>query len=338
MAIEYEVATEHGPRYLPTGGTRMRNMIVIGCVLALACTAIGAISIPCQAGGRADTGVPAVSTAPGDHVPLGHWTYAAISQLQAAKILLGYPRAYFSGVTPRSRAEFAAAINRCLVMILPFDPPPGTSPGEATGGDISKIRAEDIRLLRKLSLEFKPELIALGLDWKAADAYVHKLQDKTHHADVADGLATIAPKPADAAGSPPASGPKPADQLNMFEIVNRPSWVYDALKQLSPRESAINRLRECTLTRYEAAVCVKRCCDAFCDTEDSHSIIAPFARAASSYDLKDVVEVHKLVRTFCVELPQLGMDLKAAEATLSKAEEKRIQLLETVDTRPLTVK
>jgi hypothetical protein len=316
----------------------MRIVLVIGCVLALANTAVGAYSSRYQAGGRAGTGEPAVSTAPVDQVPAGHWAYAAIAQLQATKILIGYPRAYFSGPTLRSRHEFAAAINRCVVMILPFNPPPGTNPSGASGADNSKISAEDLRLLRKLSLEFKPELIALGLDWNGADAYFHRLQDTKLHADVTGALATIEPKPAAAARAPAASAPKPADELNLFESVNRPSWVYDALKQLSPKESAFNRLRGRTLTRFEVAVCVKRCCDAFNYTEDGHSNLATYIRAASSYDLNDVVELHKLVRSFCVELTQLNMDLKPAEVMLSKAEEKRIQLLETVDTRPPTTK
>jgi hypothetical protein len=86
--------------------------------------------------------------------------------------------------------------------------------------------------------------------------------------------------------------------------------------------------------RCEAEVCVKRFGDAFCDVEGGHSTGGPYTRVASRYNLKDVVELHKLFRSFHAELPQHGMDLKAAEVKLSKAEKKRVQLLETVDTRP----
>jgi hypothetical protein len=89
-------------------------------------------------------------------------------------------------------------------------------------------------ILRKLSLEFKPELIAIGRDLKAVDAYLYNLQDKKLHADVADALAAIGPKTADAALAPAVSAPEPADELRIFESVSRPSWIYDALKRLTP--------------------------------------------------------------------------------------------------------
>ena len=105
----------------------MRNVLVIGCVLALANTAIEANSLPLQAGGAAGAPAPDAGTALRDQVPLGHWTYTGVAHLQADKILPGYPKAYFSGETLRSRFEFAVAIHRCVTMILPFEPPPGNA-------------------------------------------------------------------------------------------------------------------------------------------------------------------------------------------------------------------
>lgn len=314
----------------------MRKFLIIGCLPVLASTAVGAHAVPLQNGGAAGTTPPSASTTLYTDVPIGNWAYSAIRSLQAHGILVGYPKGYFTGQKVLSRYEFSVAINRCASMIHPTEPTDTTSQ-EAPGPGGSAVPANDLKELRRLFLEFRPQLVLLGVDFKTSDARLHKLQDKRLHADVAEALAAVTPKPADGAEEPVTSAPKPVDQRSLFQDVNWPSWEYDALKQLSPKELAIQRLTR-ALTRYAVAVAVKRCYDAFCDTEGGHSVGGPYVRSASSYDLNDVVVLHKLVRAFQVELPQLGMDLKPAEVLLLKAEEKRIQALETIDTRLPAVK
>jgi hypothetical protein len=54
--------------------------------------------------------------------------------------------------------------------------------------------------------------------------------------------------------------------------------------------------------------------------------------------LSDVVDLHKLTCAFPHELARIGVDVKAVEVILSRAEEKRIQVEEIIDTRQPAVK
>jgi len=52
-------------------------------------------------------------------VPSDHWAYAAVSDLQQKKILVGYPNGYFQGKRVLTRYEFAVALKRALDAIGP---------------------------------------------------------------------------------------------------------------------------------------------------------------------------------------------------------------------------
>jgi hypothetical protein len=120
-------------------------------------------------------------------VPSDHWAYAAISDLQQKKILVGYPNGYFQGKRVLTRYEFAIALKRALDAI----PPPGTGPAgpkgdtgaAGTAGDAGPagpagppgMTPEQVEALMKLADTFKSELAQLGTDVKAINARLDAL-------------------------------------------------------------------------------------------------------------------------------------------------------------------
>jgi hypothetical protein len=112
-------------------------------------------------------------------VPSDHWAYAAISDLQQKKILLGYPNGYFQGKRVLTRYEFAVALKRALDAIGPGvkgdkgDPgaPGATGPAGADGAagpaGPPGMTPEQVEALMKLADTFKAELTQLGTDVKA---------------------------------------------------------------------------------------------------------------------------------------------------------------------------
>jgi hypothetical protein len=112
-------------------------------------------------------------------VPSDHWAYAAISDLQQKKILLGYPNGYFQGKRVLTRYEFAVALKRALDAIGPGVKGDKGDKGDtgATGaaGDKGDTGAtgppgmtpEQVEALMKLADTFKAELTQLGTDVKA---------------------------------------------------------------------------------------------------------------------------------------------------------------------------
>jgi len=112
-------------------------------------------------------------------VPSDHWAYAAISDLQQKKILLGYPNGYFQGKRVLTRYEFAVALKRALDAIGPGTKGDKGDTG-ATGATGDKgadgapgpagppgMTPEQVDALMKLADTFKAELAQLGTDVKA---------------------------------------------------------------------------------------------------------------------------------------------------------------------------
>ena len=91
--------------------------------------------------------VPALAASnPFMDVPANHWAYDAISQLASRGVISGYPDGSYKGGQPATRYEMASAVARALAKI-----------------DMEKASKQDLELLKKLVLELKDELDALGV-------------------------------------------------------------------------------------------------------------------------------------------------------------------------------
>ena len=101
------------------------------------------------------------ATNPFMDVPMGHWAYDAIGQLAAHGILSGYPDGTYKGKQPTTRYEMASALARALAVV-----------------DMTKASKQDVEMLKKLVLEFKDELEALGVKVDALDKRVAVLEDR----------------------------------------------------------------------------------------------------------------------------------------------------------------
>lgn len=103
---------------------------------------------------------PALAANPFMDVPAGHWAYDAVSQLAARGLVRGYPDGSYKGAQPATRYEVAAIVARVLAS-----------------SDAKHASAQDIELLKKLVLEFKNELDALGVKVNELDKRVAVLED-----------------------------------------------------------------------------------------------------------------------------------------------------------------
>ena len=102
----------------------------------------------------------AAPTNPFMDVPQGHWAYDAVALLASRGIVSGYPDGAFKGAQPATRYEMASVVARALVTI-----------------DAEKASKQDLELLKKLVMEFKDELDALGVKVDKIDKRVAVLED-----------------------------------------------------------------------------------------------------------------------------------------------------------------
>lgn len=93
-------------------------------------------------------------------VPLNHWAYDAVGQLAARGILSGYPDGTYKGNQPTTRYEMASAVARALAVV-----------------DMEKASRQDVEMLKKLVVEFKDELDALGVKVDELDGRVALLEE-----------------------------------------------------------------------------------------------------------------------------------------------------------------
>ena len=106
--------------------------------------------------------VPAFSaTNPFMDVPMNHWAYDAIGQLAAHGILSGYPDGTYKGQQQTTRYELASALARALAVV-----------------DMTKASKQDVEMLKRLVVEFKDELEALGVRVDELDERVAVLEDR----------------------------------------------------------------------------------------------------------------------------------------------------------------
>ena len=101
------------------------------------------------------------ATNPFMDVPQGHWSYDAVGLLASRGIVSGYPEGAFKGAQPATRYEMASVVARALVTV-----------------DAEKASKQDLELLKKLVMEFKDELDALGVKVDSLDKRVAVLEDR----------------------------------------------------------------------------------------------------------------------------------------------------------------
>lgn len=103
---------------------------------------------------------PAFAANPFMDVPMNHWAYDAVSQLAARGIVTGYPDGAFKGEWKATRYEMASIVARALAYV-----------------DMNKASKEDLELLKRLVVEFKDELDALGVKVEDLDKRVAVLEE-----------------------------------------------------------------------------------------------------------------------------------------------------------------
>ena len=86
------------------------------------------------------------ATNPFMDVPMNSWAYDAVAQLASKGILSGYPDGLYKGRQPMTRYEAASVVARALAYI-----------------DMTKASKQDVDMLKRLVVEFKDELDALGV-------------------------------------------------------------------------------------------------------------------------------------------------------------------------------
>lgn len=104
---------------------------------------------------------PALAANPFADVPMNHWAYDAVAQLASTGCLVGYPDGSYKGPQPATRYEVAAIVARCLAKV-----------------DMEKASKADLELLKKLVVEFKSELDALGVKVDKLDSRVALLEER----------------------------------------------------------------------------------------------------------------------------------------------------------------
>ncbi|GHT00754.1 S-layer protein [Synergistales bacterium] len=101
------------------------------------------------------------ATNPFMDVPLNHWAYDAIGQLAANGILSGYPDGTYKGKQPTTRYEMASALARALAVV-----------------DMTKASKQDVEMMKKLIIEFRDELDALGVKVDQLDKRVSVIESR----------------------------------------------------------------------------------------------------------------------------------------------------------------
>jgi hypothetical protein len=95
------------------------------------------------------------ATNPFMDVPASHWAYDAVAQLASRGIISGYPDGSYKGTQPSTRYEMASVIARSLAKV-----------------DLEKASTQDVDMLKRLIIEFKDELDALGVRVDSLDERV----------------------------------------------------------------------------------------------------------------------------------------------------------------------
>lgn len=92
---------------------------------------------------------------PFSDVPQTHWAYDAVASLAARGVIVGYPDGLLKGARPATRYELAASVSRALAVI-----------------DMERASKADVEMLKRLVVEFRDELTALGVKVDSLDSRV----------------------------------------------------------------------------------------------------------------------------------------------------------------------
>lgn len=92
-------------------------------------------------------------------VPAAHWAYDAVATLASRGVISGYADGTYSGSRPATRYEMASAVARALAVI-----------------DMERASKQDVEMLKRLVVEFKDELDALGVKVDALDSRIAVLE------------------------------------------------------------------------------------------------------------------------------------------------------------------
>jgi hypothetical protein len=103
---------------------------------------------------------PAFAANPFMDVPMNHWAYDAVGQLASRGVVSGYPDGSYKGNQPMTRYEMASLVARALAVV-----------------DMNKASKQDVEMLKKLVVEFKDELDALGVKVDKLDSRVAVLEE-----------------------------------------------------------------------------------------------------------------------------------------------------------------
>jgi len=103
---------------------------------------------------------PAFAANPFMDVPMNHWAYDAVGQLAARGIISGYPDGTYKGNQPITRYEMASVTARALAVI-----------------DMEKASKQDVEMLKRLVVEFKDELDALGVKVDKIDSRLAVMEE-----------------------------------------------------------------------------------------------------------------------------------------------------------------
>lgn len=104
-------------------------------IVAVAVVILAAFAVPAFA-----------ATNPFMDVPASHWAYDAVAQLASRGVISGYPDGAYKGTRTATRYEMASVVARAMAKI-----------------DMEKASKQDVEMLKKLIVEFKDELDALGV-------------------------------------------------------------------------------------------------------------------------------------------------------------------------------
>lgn len=127
--------------------------------LCVACMAVGT---QCLAAGQTQRKF--------EDVPAAAWPYAVMTALQHGGILSGYRAGYFDGRRTLTRYEFAIALHSALSAL-----PASSATYSSVTAAGPQVSSADLLNLRKLVVEFKDELVPLGMTTSAALSRLDKL-------------------------------------------------------------------------------------------------------------------------------------------------------------------
>jgi hypothetical protein len=122
---------------------------------------------------------------PFEDVKPDNWAYQAVTDLQMKGLIAGYPEGYFNGQRTLTRYEFAVALKRYLDSVPGDSAPDKAMPGSMTlkGATASAmpsgpslVAVEELDALKRLAIDFKNELISLGMNSKAVQAKLDRIE------------------------------------------------------------------------------------------------------------------------------------------------------------------